>query len=59
MMCYFHIISYIKVADMKAIISQMPCGFFGQQTAHRNVMLKYDEWIHEEKQVTDISNVVV
>ena len=59
MMYYFHIISYIKVADMKAIISQMPCGFFCQQTVHRNVMLKYDESIHEEKQVTDISNVVV
>jgi hypothetical protein len=39
---------------MKVIISQMPCVFcvffFGQQTAHRNVMLKYDEWIHEEIQ---------
>ena len=49
MMCYFHIISYIKVSDMKAIISQMPCGFFCQQTAHRNVMLKYDELIQEGK----------
>jgi hypothetical protein len=42
-MCYFHIISYIKVADMKAIISQMLCGFFCQQTAHRNVMLLFEK----------------
>ena len=54
MMYYFHIISYIKVADMKAIISQMPCVFFCEQTAHRNVMSKYDEWIHEEIQPSSL-----